>query len=418
MKAIIERSEPNGKIFAPASKSQTHRALICASLAEGKSLIVSPLYCDDTEVTVNVLRACGIGISGHNDGFEIQGGRFSTPSKELYCWESGTTLRFMTGFCSLVGRSRLTCGNSLKRRPIGPLVDSLKELGVDCRCEGGYPPVEVGKKGIEGGETTLPGDVSSQFLSSLLLVSPFATKSVIRLTTPLQSKPYVSMTLEMQKRFGIKIETYRKVYSISRQNYIPATVNIEGDWSSASFLLAAGALAGEVEIKNLNFASSQGDKSILEVLKEMGAEIEIDQGSAFIEKKRLKSINVDVSNCPDLFPVVCVLSASAKGVSRITGIERLKIKESNRIEAMREGLEKMGVKMGVDEKNGEVSIDGGAISGETIDPRGDHRIAMAFAVLGLIAEGKTIIRDTECVSKSFPDFWERLKELNCEVVNE
>jgi 3-phosphoshikimate 1-carboxyvinyltransferase len=319
----------------------------------------------------------------------------------------------MTGFCSLVGSSKLTCGESLQRRPIGPLVDSLKELGVDCWCDGGYPPVEIKKGGIKGGKTTLPGDVSSQFLSSLLLVSPFARKTIIGLTTPLQSEPYVLMTLKMQKRFGVEIETSGMAYLIEGQNYSPATVRIEGDWSSASFLLAAGALAGEVEIGDLNLASFQGDRSILDLLKRMGAEIEAE---VHVEKTRLKRIDVNLSNCPDLFPVVCVLSAGAEGVSRITGIDRLKIKESNRIEAMKDGLGKMGVRM--EERGGEVLIEGGSPSGGEIDPQKDHRIAMAFAVLGLIAKGKTVIKDAECVSKSFPDFWDVLKKLNCEVVYE
>jgi 3-phosphoshikimate 1-carboxyvinyltransferase len=322
----------------------------------------------------------------------------------------------MTAFCSLVGRSRLTCGESLSRRPIGPLVDSLRQLGVECKCANGYPPVEIGKKGIRGGETSLPGDVSSQFISALLFVSPFTHKTTIHLTTPLQSKSYVLLTQDTQKKFGIEIKGGRREFTVNRQRYTPTSVSIEGDWSSASLLLAAGALSGNVEVGNLNFSSLQADKNIVEILKMMGAKMEVDpeKKSIAVKKSDLRPINVNVSNCPDLFPVICALAANARGMSRIRGIERLKIKESDRVELMKEGLKKMGAKI---ETNEEVIIKGSALSGATIDPGGDHRIAMTFAVLGLVAKGTTLIEDARCVAKSFPGFWDKLKELNCEVVN-
>jgi len=419
MKVTIEKSEARGRVAAPPSKSCTHRALMCASMAKGKSKIIFPLDCDDVEATVDVLRACGVKFGKNGKQFEVEGGVFSSPSEELYCRESGTTLRFMTAFCSLVGRSRLTCGSSLLKRPIGPLVDSLRQLGVRCKCADGYPPVEIEKRGIEGGKTTLLGDISSQFISALLLVSPFTPKTAICLTTPLESKPYVLMTLEMQRKFGIEISLSDEMqnFLIHQQRYNPAVVPIEGDWSSASFLLAAGALTGKLEVRNLNFGSLQADKVIGEILKSMGARIKInrEKKSVAIDKSELRGIEIDVSNCPDLFPVICVLAANAKGISRITGIKRLRIKESDRVELMRKGLERMGAE--VKEEDGEVIIKGmSSLSGATIDPERDHRIAMAFAVLGLVAEGETLIKNAECVAKSFPGFWDKLKELNCEVV--
>jgi len=416
MKVTVERSESKGRVQAPPSKSYTHRALVCASLAEGKSQILSPLDCDDTQATVDVLRACGVKMSKNGERFYLEGGDFTPPREDLYCRESGTTIRFMTAFCSLVGRSRLTCGRSLSRRPIGPLVVSLRQLGVDCKCADGYPPVEIEKKGIKGGETSLPGDVSSQFISALLLVSPFADRTTIHLTTALESKPYVSMTSEMQEKFGIGVKEGKRKFTVKRQRYTPASVSIEGDWSSASFLLAAGALTGRVEVQNLDINSLQADKNIVKILEKMGAKMAIDQGKSItVEKSELEGVDVNVSNCPDLFPVICALAANARGVTRITGIERLGIKESNRVELMKKGLERMGANIHVDS---EVTIKGSPLSGAVIDPGGDHRIAMAFGILGLVADGETVIEDAECVAKSFPRFWDRLKELDCEVIND
>jgi len=322
----------------------------------------------------------------------------------------------MTAICSLVnGKCRLTGGSSLLKRPIKPLIDALKQLGVNCSCNGNFPPVMVEGR-LKGGKVKIPGNISSQFISALLLVAPLAEKDVnIKLTTPLESKPYVLMTMETQRKFGVKVKVSCNLdeFWIKKQYYRPSIYEVEGDWSSIAFLLATGAVAGKVEVENLNLKSLQGDKKILDIMGKMGAKVIRRKNSVTVEKAELNPIKIDVSNCPDLFPVVCVLCSLAKGRSEISGIERLRIKESDRIAAMEEGLTKMGTEFV--EKNNRVFITGGKPMGSLIDPRKDHRIVMAFAILGLDAEGETIIKDAECVSKSFPEFWDVMKDLKASI---
>jgi 3-phosphoshikimate 1-carboxyvinyltransferase len=416
MEAIIEKSNIKGNVIIPSSKSYTHRALICAALANGKSKISSPLISDDTEATISVLRKLGIEIKVNEDSIEIDGGKFREPKEDLFCGESGTTMRLMTAICSSIeGRCKLTGGQSLSNRPMKTLVDGLKQLGVNCYCNDQLPPVIV-EGGLEGGVVEIPGNISSQFISGLLLVAPLAKQDVtIKLTTELESKSYVLMTIETQRVFGINViisEDFRKFY-VKKQDYKTNSFKVEGDWSSASFLLASGVFSGQVEIENLNIKSLQADREIMKILEKMKAMIKIENDFIISEKSELYSIEFDVSDHPDIFPILCVLSANAKNKSIITGVRRLKIKESNRVEAMKEGLIRMGINF--IESNGKIMIEGGTPKGAIIDSKNDHRIAMAFAVLGLVAKGETIITNAECVSKSFPDFWDVMKKINAKV---
>ena len=223
------------------------------------------------------------------------------------------------------------------------------------------------------------------------------------------------MTLDCLKRFGIKkVESSKdlKRLKISRQTYKPARYEVEGDWSSASYFLALGALSGEVEVENLNPQSRQGDKIIVNFLRDMGASVEISPNSVIVRKSRLKAIRADLSDCIDLLPTMAVLAAAADGVSEFTGIERARLKESNRVAAVREGLERMGIKA-IEETN-RLAIVGSIPKGSVIDAKGDHRLAMAFSILGSQA-GETIINDAECVAKTFPRFWEELKSIGGKI---
>jgi len=322
----------------------------------------------------------------------------------------------MTAICSLIsGKCRLTAGPSLSKRPVKPLVQALEQLGVNCSCQGELPPVIVEGGRLRGGVTELPGDISSQFVSALLFISPFAEEGMtIRLTTPLESKPYVMMTLDCLQRFRITVGFSEELdeFEVLTQRYKPAKYSVEGDWSSASYLLALGALSGEVEVENLNPESLQGDKMMLNFLRDMGACVEMDKDSVTVVKSRLKAIQADLSDCIDLLPTMAVLAAAANGVSEFVGIERARIKESNRVSALREGLEKMGIKVG--EERNRLIITGSRPKGSVIDSRDDHRIAMAFSILGSVVGG-TIISNAECVSKTYPAFWGVLKGLGGEV---
>ena len=416
MKVNVEKSDIGGRVTAPPSKSYTIRGLMCAALARGESQIINPLYADDTGAAVRVLDGIGVGVAQSEDLWRVSGGSFRQPDADLYCGDSAAVLRFMAAIGSIVpGRCRLTAGPSLAGRPVGPLVTALRQLGVDCSASGDVAPVVVNGGRLKGGETALPGDVSSQFVSALLLVSPFAEKDMrIRLTTPLESKPYVAMTLECMAKFGVKVAVSEKMddFRTSRQVYRPTRYEVEGDWSSASYFLALGAVSSGIEMENLSPESLQSDKTMLEFLRKMGAEVSVSPDKIRVKGSRLKALRADLTNCIDLLPTLAVLAAVAEGISQLVGISRARLKESNRVAAVREGLERMGVK--VIEEEDRMVITGSNLKGAVIDSHNDHRIAMAFSILGTLA-GNTTINGAECVDKTFPEFWDILRSIGGRV---
>jgi 3-phosphoshikimate 1-carboxyvinyltransferase len=418
MKVTIERSEIDGRIEAPSSKSMTHRAVICSALAQGESQVNRPLVSDDTDATLRVVHAIGAGVEKSKGSWIIEGGELNPPEEDLHCGDSGTTLRLMTAVCAIFrGTSVLKGGPSLSGRPVEPLLDALRQLGVQCESNDGYPPVKVhGRGGIDGGEVLIRGDISSQFVSALLLVAPYARKQLrVKVTTRLESAPYVGMTMDAQRAFGVQVEVsegYREML-VEKQRYTPTEYAVEGDWSSGAYMLAAGALAGKVSMENLIQDSRQADTAIVGVLGEMGAKLRFLGERVGVDFAEISGIDWDLTDSPDLFPVVAALCSAANGESRLRGLRRLRIKESDRIASMVEGLSRMGIKTEPSEDS--IIIHGGAPEGAIIDPHADHRIAMAFGVLGLAARGETRIFDAECVSKSYPGFWEDLEALGARV---
>ena len=416
MKVLVEKSRVTGKVIAPASKSYTIRGLICAALASGESEVINPLISDDTEAARKVLSNIGVKIQQEEGLWRVIGGDLHKPATDLFCADSAATLRFMTAVCSLIsGECRLVTGPSLARRPVKTLVQALRQLGVDCYCQGEVAPVTVKGGRLKGGTTELPGDISSQFISALLIASPFAKQKVqIRLTTPVESKPYLLMTLDCMKRFGIEVAASPDLreFVIAPQRYQPARYRVEGDWSSASYFLALGTLSGTVAVENLNLESQQGDRIMLDFLRDMGASVELSRDTVTVRKSRLNAIQANLSDYTDLLPTLAVLAALASGRSEFSGIARARIKESNRVSAVREGLEKMGI--AVLEEEDRLTVTGARPKGATIDSKNDHRIAMAFSIPGLVAGG-TVINDAECVSKTFPNFWEVVRSIGGEV---
>jgi len=416
MKALISKSEINGKVKAPSSKSYTIRGLMCAALARGESEILSPLIAEDTQAALNVLSQVGIRIHQQEGLWKVAGGNFHEPDADLFCGDSAATLRFMTAICSTIqGKCRLVPGPSLARRPVKPLIQALQQLGASCSSQGEVAPVLVEGDRLKGGIAELPGHISSQFVSALLLIAPLADEiTEIRLSTPPESKPFIRMTLDCLERFGIKIESSKDLrqFEAVKQTYKPAKYEVEGDWSSASYFLALGALAGEVEVENLNPQSRQGDKIISIFLRDMGASVETNQNSVTVRKARLRGIKADLSDCIDLLPTMAVLAATADGASEFTGISRARLKESNRVATVRKGLRRMGVKT-VEEGNRLVIV-GSTPKGSVIDAKNDHRLAMAFSILGSQA-GETIINDAECVAKTYPQFWDESKSIGGKV---
>lgn len=441
MNVTVSKSKVKGKVSIPSSKSQTIRGLMCAALARGESEIIRPLISDDTTAAIDVLSKVGIHIQQEPGLWRVRGGTFRAPDTDLYCGESATTLRFMTAICALVpGRCHLVGGPSLSERPVKSLIEALKKLKVKCSMEGKTtPPVTVEGGTLKGGMTELPGNISSQFISALLLVAPLAESEVsIRLTAKLTSRPYVLMTLRSLRKFGINVRTKLDRFIVRQQTYQPTTFEVEGDWSSASYFLALGAVSEEgVAVENLSTSSLQGDRVILDFLRNMGAKVRIAGNTVTVSQGKLKAIHADLSDCIDLLPTMAVLAALADGASEFSGIERARIKESNRVAAVREGLERIGIT--VTEDKDRLTIAGlttkkpakdseekeEAKAGEEnrapdtaipeskvvdIDSWGDHRIAMAFGVLGTAIGGITI-NGAECVTKTFPNFWDTLKSI-------
>jgi 3-phosphoshikimate 1-carboxyvinyltransferase len=416
MKAWISRSNIDGSVVAPSSKSYTIRGLMCGALTSGKSQLINPLGSDDTVVATKVLRKMGVSIQQNKNTWTVNGGNFHPAGTDLYCGESATTFRFMTALCASVpGIHHLTAGTSLSKRPIKPLLDALRQLDIRCISNGDLPPVTVEGGEIKGSVVSLPGNISSQFVSALLQIAPFAQTSItIRLTTPLESRPYVLMTMDAMQWFGITTIFNDSLddFQVFPQKYEPTRFRIEGDWSSASYLLALGALAGQVEVTNLPNETMQGDRMLLTFLEEMGANVTAGRNSVTITRAKLKALDVDLSDCIDLLPTLAVLAATAQGTSRFSGIARARLKESDRVAAVQEGLTRMGIK--VKEEKNSITIKGGKPIPALIDSRNDHRIVMAFSVLGSVI-GNTIIQQAECVKKTYPEFWDAFIRLGGKV---
>ncbi|MFH1647298.1 MAG: 3-phosphoshikimate 1-carboxyvinyltransferase [Chloroflexota bacterium] len=441
MKVTITKSEVKGRVVVPTSKSMTIRALMCAAVSRGNTEIINPLVSDDTNIAAEVLGKVGISIQKDSDVWRVTGGTLKAPvTPDLYCGESASTLRFMMAICSLIpGEHQLVGGPSLSKRPVRSLVEALMKLGVKCDMAGKTtPPVTVTGGTLKGGLTELPGNISSQFISALLLIAPFAEKEVsIRLTTSLTSKPYVLMTLSCLRRFGIGVRTEMDKFIVRRQRYKATRFKVDGDWSSASYFLALGAFSEGITVDNLSTASLQGDRALLDFLRLMGASVKLAGNSVIVSQAPLKAIHADLSDCIDLLPTVAVLAAMAAGISEFTGIERARIKESNRVAAVKEGLSRLGISvmedrdrltivgmkkvakagMGGEEEEEEESgkekaavIPKGEREPVVIDSHNDHRIAMAFGVLGAVLGGVTI-DGAECVNKTYPGFWDALKSV-------
>lgn len=415
----------NGSAKAPPSKAYTHRAIIAASLSNGSSMIHNALICDDTVATINACRMLGAEIGKMSDNtIRVSGlGVPETPNDVINCGESGSTMRFITPVCALAdGISVLTGGESLRRRPMGPLIEALNHLGVKCYSArmDGYPPIIVFGGGIKGGKAFIRGDVSSQFVSGLLFAAPLAEGDVnVILSTQLESKPYVNITLDVIRKHGIKVDMSESMFHVPcKQEYSPHDHFIEGDYSSAAFLLAAASITNShVKIENLPANTLQGDSAIIRVLSGAGAHIKV--GDDFIEVDGanipLNPINVDMRDNPDLVPVCAILACASNGKSIIRGVRRLRFKESDRVEALLSELRKMGVSI-IFSDDSLIIYGGKDIHGAEIDPHGDHRIAMACAVLALNAKGETIIRNAECINKSYPDFVRDMRLLGAEIL--
>jgi len=419
LKVFIEKTgKLSGWVKVPPSKSYTHRAIIASALSIGLSKVANPLFSDDTLATVEACKSLGVFVEKVKNGFLIEGKeKLKAPEKPINCKLSAATLRFMVAVaCLAEGKTILTGENGLLKRPIEPLIQALNQLGGNCKSSNGFPPVTVYGGNLKGGKTSIVGNVSSQFISGLLFIAPLAKNNVeICLTTPLESKPYVQLTLEILKKHGINIEVlgnHEKYLVEGNQQYKPFNYTVPGDFSSASFLMAAAILTGSnIKIYGLDcLTPNQPDMQILSILKNMGVKIKIKKDFVEIFGGEISGIDLDAKDIPDLVPVCVVLACYAKGKTTIKNIRRLRIKESDRVKTIMVELKKMGAKIKKFENM--FQIEGlNKLKGATINPHNDHRIAMACTVAALKAEGKTTILNAECVNKSYPNFYKDLQQI-------
>lgn len=406
MNVRIKPSKLIGRVNAPSSKSFSHRMLIAAALAGGVSEISNISASEDIDATVGALAALGAKIFREGNTYTVMGIKTPAASAVIDCRESGSTMRFIIPIAAALGCSCEFRGKGkLPERPITPYIRELGKNGaVITKTEGVMPFVMNGT--LKGGNYVLEGDISSQFITGLLFALPLCSgNSVIRLASKLESKPYADMTVEALSRFGITIDESEDkdglpVYRIrGGQKYRSADVSVEGDYSQAAFYFAANALGSEIKVDNLSEKSVQGDKKILEIIGGISYNKINDSGL-----RRLPAFSADVSDIPDLVPILAVLGCFTDGVSRITGAKRLKIKESNRLEAIASALENIGGKITVGDDSLEIEpVDG--FHGGVIDGCNDHRIVMASAIASTMADGEITITGAEAVAKSYPDFW-------------
>jgi 3-phosphoshikimate 1-carboxyvinyltransferase len=405
----------NAEIQVPPSKSYTNRALIAAALADGTSIIHHPSRSDDSIFLIEALRNFGITINDHGDKLEITGsnGILAAPKDEIFVGNAGTTLRFLSSFaCLAEGETILTGDEQMNKRPINDLVDALKSNGIKCSCQNGFPPVKIQGGNFIGGRINVDASISSQFVSSILLSSPYAKRTVtLHVNGKLSSMPYVDMTLHVMRSFGAIIDTIEmKTFNVdNRQRYIGHDFKIEPDASSATYFLGAAAISkGRVIITNLTSESLQGDIQFLSILSDMGCTVIKHPDSIEIHGGKLHGIEVDMNEMPDCVPTLAVVAAFAKGATTIKNIAHVRHKETDRLDALSKELTKIGAR--VELNKDELVIHPQPLHGAVIETYNDHRIAMSFAVAGLQVEGIQIINPM-CVTKSFPNFWDEFQKL-------
>lgn len=407
-------SEISGVIRAPSSKSQSIRAIAAAMLAGGTSIIEYPSACDDALAMTGIAETMGSKIKLFPGKMEISGG-FNPTGKTINCGESGLAARLMIALAALGEKEAIITGDgTLLKRHLGNIMQPLIDLGVKCETTHGYLPFKI-QGPLKGGLVEADGSGGSQFISGLLMTLPLAKNDSELMVRNLKSIPYIDMTLEVLSKFGIVIQ--HKDYQIfeikGNQKYLPANLEIEGDWSGAAFPLVAGALAGKLKISGIDPNSQQADLKIISGLKRAGANLEHYNNEFTIGKSKLNSYNFDATHCPDLFPPLVVLAAAAEGTSKINGVNRLSQKESNRGLVLRQEMGKLGIQ--IDLSGDEMTVHGGQIKGGEIFSHHDHRIAMAGAVAALIADGPVTIQNAECVSKSYPDFFDDMKRVGVQM---
>ncbi|RXK58357.1 3-phosphoshikimate 1-carboxyvinyltransferase [Lacibacter luteus] len=429
MKVTIHPSTITGTIQSNASKSSMQRACAAALVAKGKSIIKNPGHSNDDKAAMDITQRLGGTVTNNGNELIIESNGVQPVSSEINCGESGLSIRMFTPLVALSNHALTVNGSgSLVTRPMDFFDEILPQLGVQVKSNAGKLPLNI-QGPIVPKNITIDGSLSSQFLTGMLLAYAASDANDVSITvTNLKSKPYIDLTLDVMKQFGLKVpenKNYESFY-FSKSDFDSAqssaetpstslrTYTVEGDWSGAAFLLVAGAVAGNIVVKGLDVFSPQADKAVLQALMDCGCVISIQPEQIEIGPAPLKPFHFNATECPDLFPPLVALASYCNGKSVIEGTTRLTHKESNRALTLQEEFAKLGVTI---ELQDDLMIvhGGGGLKGATVHSRHDHRIAMACAVAGLKAAGDVTIEEAEAINKSYPDFYEHLKVLGANV---
>ena len=415
MLAIKTKKFVNAVIEAPPSKSYTQRALIVAALAKGKSMLKNPLFSDDTSYMIAALNQFGVKIEKKRNNLIVYGtnGILEQPKEKIFVGNAGTAMRFLTAVASIAEGTTMITGNKrMRQRPMQDLLYALQQLGIRSESNNGFPPIKIYGGIFNGRNVNLKGNISSQYLSSLLMCAPYAKKGItINIAGKLASKPYIDITLDVMKNFGVSVKNinYKKFFVNNNKKYKARSYKIEGDASSASYFFSAAAVTkGRVMVKNINPNSKQGDIKFVDVLKKMGCGVRKGKDYVQVEGHSLKSINIDMNKMPDIVPTLAITSLFASSTTTIRNVSNLRFKETDRLRALAFELRKIGAN--VEELQDGLKIKRRRLQKAIIETYNDHRMAMSFAIAGLVINGIRI-KNPACVNKSFPGFWNKFNEL-------
>lgn len=397
---------PSGAVTAPPSKSDVHRAIICAALSKGVSTISPVALSNDIKATIGCIEALGAKTHIENNVLTVDGTQlFSNKTATLDCGESGSTLRFFIPVAAVGEVNAEFIGSGrLPQRPIGIFTDLLPDFGVNCETEGGLPLKISGK--LQSGIFKIPGNVSSQFITGLLFALPLLENdSDIVLTSPIESVGYINMTIYTMSKFGVEIETTDFGWHIKgNQSYKPCSYKTDGDWSQAAFFMVSGAINGSITVNGVNRDSAQGDRKIAELISQFGAEVLQTDTSVTVKSGKMHAITIDASQIPDLVPVLAVCASFAEGTTRIINAQRLRIKESDRLKTTANLINNLGGN--VRELSDGLEITGvNQLIGGSADGCNDHRIVMSAAVCAAGLDGEIECSDALSINKSYPEFF-------------
>ena len=419
MNCRVEKSTISGRIVCPSNKSYTHRAIFLASMADGKSMIKNILKSGDTNATVNACRNFGVEIKEIGNNMAVKStGELKLQNNTIDAANSGTTIRIVTAISALLDDEIVLTGDSsLKKRPMQPLLDALGSLGAKCNSSAGKPPITVSGR-IKGGKVTISGNISSQFISAMMIIAPKLENGILlNIKGKLVSKPYVDATIISMKKFGVNVRTeipYKK-YVIPSQNYKSTAFTVPSDFSSLALLLSASVLVGENLTIEISLGDMpQADEAIIDILEILGVIVTLDKNTIKIKSpKKLNGGKFDLSNSPDLIPAIAILALKASKPIEIFNVKHARYKETDRIAILARELSKLGIKV-VEKNDGLILRNTGSLTGGNLNSENDHRLFMAFCIAGMYVDNCTI-SDPESVEISYPNFISEMKRIGCKI---